>query len=876
MILWQDGHFVSGADGIRGYALDRMQELMAIETNSQEFQILLRQFEKGNVALFAGAGFSIGAQNSLGTHPPLGPELARILAKECGWSYNDEDLPSVYEQAQRHLGSKGLQDVLVRHYRDCKPSDWHLRVSSLQWYRIYTTNIDDVLEQAYKGPAAQRLDLITCPTSYEDPDLWYDRVQSVHLHGSVLDPAKGYTFTLEDFAGQTAVPSPWYQALADDMMTRAFLFVGTRLTESPFYHYLSLRGQRSRGAQEVRAKAFVVSPNVSTIRRRQLEDSGFAVFDATAEEFFGVLLPLVSGLVPDRITLLKNRYPHQLAAISQGLLSQQSELLRQFDFVTPIPPASAAGRTRSLFFEGAEPTWEDIAAGLDASREATGDFLTQITGAANNVNSILLVGHAGSGKSTLLKRLAVELSRAGNSVYFMKSPERLEMSPITNFLNSVRTKRTFFFFDEAVAHIGTLETLVARHPDWTVTFVLAGRPHVILPRLPALAHLKPTVLEMPSLTRTDSESIIRKLTEFGRLGKLQGKTWINQLREFLSRSKKQLLVAMKEATSGDGFDVILANEFFSLASDGARLIYAITCIAYMHGAPVRRRHLLACLDGSDIDKATILANHLQGVVVSWREGSDYLCPRHRVIAQQVATESSPPEVRREAVASILIQLSPDITPLNISRRTPEYIAYRGLINLDNMIQLFGEDYDTISEIYEDVKAYYGDQFLFWLQFGRAELYFDHFSLAENYLNQSLGIRDARNGNYQALHHIAVLYLKRALAADDLVQAQEDVRNGSEILLDQIRERGHLDTYPYEALATHKLRWLVKRQGPHLKDELESLVAIAKAGHDKHPYDDRMRDAYQKVYREYLMLAVRRGETAVSDAAKQYFEASGGT
>ncbi len=52
-----------------------------IDTNSHEFQILLRQFEKGNVALFAGAGFSIGAKNSIGTDPPLGAELARILGK---------------------------------------------------------------------------------------------------------------------------------------------------------------------------------------------------------------------------------------------------------------------------------------------------------------------------------------------------------------------------------------------------------------------------------------------------------------------------------------------------------------------------------------------------------------------------------------------------------------------------------------------------------------------------------------------------------------------------------------------------------------------------------------------------------------------------
>jgi energy-coupling factor transporter ATP-binding protein EcfA2 len=829
---------------------------MAVDTNSHEFQLLLRQFEKGNVVLFAGAGFSLGAKNSLGADPPLGSDLARILSRECGWPDSGEDLPTVYDQARKHLGSRGLNEVLARYYRDCQPALWHSRLASLFWYRIYTTNLDDVVERAYRGRAAQNLDLVTCPAPYADHDIWHERVQCVHLHGSVLDPAKGYTFTLEDFAGQTAQPNPWYQAMADDMMSQTFLFVGTRLNDPPFYHYLSLRSQRGRGTQEVRAKAFVVSPNVSTIRRRQLEDHGFVVFDAAGEEFFGTLLPLVNGLVPDRITLLKNRYPHQVAAISQGLLEQQSELLRQFDFVTPgPPPAEPRDRNKSLFFDGAEPTWDDIVRGLDAPREAMGGFLAQIEAESDQIEVFLLVGHAGSGKSTLLKRMAFEMSRDGHTVYFMKSPERLSRKPISDFLESVGDKRTFFFLDEAVVQVEVLEDLLKGGPEWRVTFVLADRPHAVLPRLAGLRYLKPTVLDMPNLNRTDSESIIRKLSGFGQLGSLQGRPHSEQLREFLSRSKKQLLVAMKEATLGRGFDAILTNEFYTLASDGARLVYAVTCLTYMHGAPVRRRHLLACLEGSDFEKATILASHLREVVVPWREGSDFLCPRHRVIAHQVATESAPPKVRQEAVISILIQLSPDITPQNIARRTPEYVAYRGLINLDNMLLLFGEDYETISDIYDELKAYFGEQFLFWLQFGRAELYFDHFAVAENYLNQSLGIRDAASGNFQALHHMAVLFLKRALSIEDLGLAEADIRRGEEILLSQIRERGRVDTYPYEALVIHKLKWLIRKQGPHMREEMETLVAIAREGHNRHPYDERMRDVYQRVFRDYLMLAV---------------------
>ena len=69
-----------------------------------------------------------------------------------------------------------------------------------------------------------------------------------------------------------------------------------------------------------------MSPNISTIKNRQLEDNDYVVFNSTADEFFNLLIPLVQGLVPDTMTLLKNRFPHEIAALSQGLLSQQSEL----------------------------------------------------------------------------------------------------------------------------------------------------------------------------------------------------------------------------------------------------------------------------------------------------------------------------------------------------------------------------------------------------------------------------------------------------------------------------------------------------------------------------------------------------------------------
>lgn len=247
------------------------------------------------------------------------------------------------------------------------------------------------------------------------------------------------------------------------------------------------------------------------------------------------------------------------------------------------------------------------------------------------------------------------------------------------------------------------------------------------------------------------------------------------------------------------------------------------------------------------------------MIVPWNESADLFVPRHRVIANQVAKESAPVGIRAIAVSAFLGQISSDVTPRNISRRTPEYRAYRGIINFDNMLDLFGEDYEVIGGLYNELKDYYSHDFLFWLQFGRTEVYFDHFAIAENYLAQSLAIRDV--GNFQAHHNLGVLYLKRARFDENSASAEADLRRGEEVLRDQIAKRGDVDAYPYAALVTHKYRYLREHKSVRFPAEVEELANLAQVGIRKHPLEQAMQEAYQEIMRAYLMLAVPGGRVA---------------
>lgn len=142
------------------------------------------------------------------------------------------------------------------------------------------------------------------------------------------------------------------------------------------------------------------------------------------------------------------------------------------------------------------------------------------------------------------------------------------------------------------------------------------------------------------------------------------------------------------------------------------------------------------------------------------------------------------------------------------------------------------------------------------------MYFDHFTVAENYLTQSLAIRDA--GNFQALHNLGVLFINRARLDENAASAEADLRHGEELLREQIAQRGDIDAYPYAALITHKYRYLKARGSPKFAEEVENLVNLAQIGIRKHPLEEAMQLAYQEIMRAYLMLAVGSGEgTAAS-------------
>ena len=78
------------------------------------------------------------------------------------------------------------------------------------------------------------------------------------------------------------------------------------------------------------------------------------------------------------------------------------------------------------------------------------------------------------------------------------------------------------------------------------------------------------------------------------IGKLKGMTQDQRISEFESKANKQLLVAMREATSGRGFNEIIEDEFKSLTPAEAQTLYLCVALATEAGYRLTLQEFVGC------------------------------------------------------------------------------------------------------------------------------------------------------------------------------------------------------------------------------------------------------------------------------------------
>ena len=267
---------------------------------------LCRALEGGRAVLFTGAGFSVDAHDREGKPIPSGPELADELWQLCFPEEACRDGSALQDLFQHALTESPAElEALLRKRLtvDAARLPAFYRVwFALPWRRIYTLNVDDLASAAEARFDLPRRLLIRAALADDPPPDEVPegaRLEVVHLNGHVKNGARGVTFSTTQYGARLATEKdPHYATLVRDFCALPFVFVGTRLDESPLWQELERTfGTGGEEPRIERPRSLLVAPQIERARQSLLERIGVSWVPRSTREFTDeVLLPIARTL----------------------------------------------------------------------------------------------------------------------------------------------------------------------------------------------------------------------------------------------------------------------------------------------------------------------------------------------------------------------------------------------------------------------------------------------------------------------------------------------------------------------------------------------------------------------------------------------------
>lgn len=320
---------------------------------------------KREYSLLLGAGASIGSSGGNNRPLPSSPQLRDTLINDFKIQTEGQPiaLPRAYAAAKRNAPER-LERFMRSWFTRCTP-DWQSLLTAFDWHRIWTLNIDDIIEVAHENRNIT-IDRFNWTSLFRDRSR-SDR-QIIHLHGfakEVSDPDTSDShliFSAREYAAVLNDPRAWHAVFTDEFAERPFIILGASLVEE-FDLQQALTDSvaaTTRGYPSV-----IVLNSVSALEREELEALGLLVIESDSRSFIEKLHTMA--------------YEHRLTlqgSYHQTLNPQFVRFLQQFTDLRQYEPQDSES-TRH-FYAGYEPHWKNILDSDDATMETTNMSLSII------------------------------------------------------------------------------------------------------------------------------------------------------------------------------------------------------------------------------------------------------------------------------------------------------------------------------------------------------------------------------------------------------------------------------------------------------------------------------------------------------------------
>lgn len=705
-------------------------------------ELLLNSLKSRNPILLVGAGFSRDAICN-GKKLPLSADLKDSVYRE----FYEIDCPlNITQEEKNQLKNSSLSDLCKAIENDCRKNKlikylldnfkgtipdpenpYHELLTEYYWNKIYTLNIDDLIENIYKSKGVEYV--VQNETVHKPVNQCR---QIIKLHGCVNNPDCGFVFSSSEYCKNIVSEDYRLKEFARDFYANDVIFLGTQFNEMDIQILLEKNkqgGYNSRGLSY-----FFVSPSVNYALKSLINNTeNFYYVPWDTETFLNTCATL-------------NKQNNDI--------DKQEKLLEQVGFLKVQDYTNVPLDYESKLYYGNKVNFYDIFANWDIVSTKTKKIMEKICNKEELKNyAITLYGKSFTGKTVAAYRLLVELYNKGFCSYVYNCEGEEELDLLRNYLIKYNSQqKVAVLIDDAAYLYDSIKKFIVETVSnfKQLVFVLVSSYDMHMSKKYEL--IDSNAIEWQISDKFSDRSgmrIYNKLKEKNRLSNYRNmneKKAIQQINKY-----RYLIEFLFNFTHGEGFKSYFMKKLSTLrngmSSDNLNLIKYL-CV-------------LAKLDISSINEQLVMGlfprvqpAQLDDLVVGFGESSG-VALRCAAAYNEFACRL-PESEKIEIIYQMALYISNMFREEDNNRWK---IVFEKLLKTQSLMHNLQISSKAVIELFAKLEKYYSNVSYFWLQRGLAKQANYQFDDAENFLNQALSIRP---NSYQIRHAIAKNKLDKAI------------------------------------------------------------------------------------------------------------------
>ncbi len=661
---------------------------------------------RGNYNLLLGSAISIDSKNKDGEILKSSEKLRLHLCKMTGAPENTS-LTRVFAL----LDSAQKDKEIVRHYSGCTPGQSVQNIPHYLWRRLFTFNVDDVIENLYISSADSKQSVRSINYHYSlEPTPTIDELQAIHLHGWVREPHHEFVFSYTEYARVMRELNPWMYMLSEILGTEPFIISGTSLNEGDLEYYLSTRSPAT--PRKDRGPSLLVEPYPTIVTERDCERFGLILIQSTFGDFMQWLK--TEFPTPPSVSELSIPDPRGLFDLEPNN-SDWLKFFSDFDYVTSKNLDAPSKPTPFLY--GRAPEWNEIDGHIDIERKDNAkikEIIDQCFQYDISERIVVVLDEPGTGKTTSIKRIAHDFSMAGTPVLSVKTLSRINTDVAIRCLTNLKTEQVLILVDGLADHVDQILEIM-QDDDVAEKVVILGaernyrKPYIelVLIRTGLKAHF------LSNLSQSECEQLINRYQQYGLIASREAL----QKPSFFATKLTKEPVAVAICRILNDFRPLddIVESLWDAANAEDHFAYLTVALAQHCYWAGLRYSILQKIMGTDYSINILLSEAAPLRIAQHATENNFVIPMHAVIGQKILQRASKNKLENlyDVFCKLAIGLAPHVNRNTIKNRTPEARLTSRVLDADKVVRPFLGSY--AEKLYDNIQNTWAWNSRFWEQ-----------------------------------------------------------------------------------------------------------------------------------------------------------------